>query len=492
MNKILKIGIIFLMAFNTSCLEKFLEEEVYSAIAPSNFYKTEADAIAAVSAVYNNFQIYGDEWWNTGLPFMNITDGSTDIMFLNWFADIENLLYTSGSGDILNLWNWTYNSAQKENLALEQLPNIEMNDELRNRLMAEVKFFRALTYFYAVQFWGDVPLMLQSVQGFDDIEEVSRTSKDQVYDQIFKDLNEAIPVLELSYDASEVGRVTRGAAKALLGKVYLTRGWGGGPANVNTADLQAAVQEFEDLMQAPFTYDLATNVADVYDYTQENTPELGHIFSIQYSTGLGFEGTWLAQNMQALELENAWWGYPAPESWVQGPDGYEIFWEDGWNPIPVDQRLALLWEDYTAMWWFYWCKKWQYDQYLGWAEHPQNLTLIRYADILLAHSEALNELNAAPNAAVVESINKVRARAGVAEYNPGDWTQETFRDEIQDERNRELWGEGHAWFDYVRKGMFVPRMQAAGFDHVTDKFNLLPIPKQEMDNNSNLTQNPGW
>jgi len=490
MNKILKIGIIFLMLINTSCLDKFLEEEVFSDIAPSNFYKTEADAIAAVSAVYNNFQIYGDEWWNTGLPFMNISDGTTDIMFLQWFGEIEGLIFTSGNGDILNLWNWTYNSAQKENLALEQLPNIEMNDELRTRLMAETKFFRALTYFYAVQFWGDVPLMLTSVQGFGDIEEVARTPKDQVYDQVISDLNDAIDDLPLSYNASEAGRITRGAAKALLGKVYLTRGWGGGPANINTADLQAAIQEFEDLMQAPYTYALATNIADVFDYTQENTPELGHVFSIQYSTGLGFEGTWLAQNMQAYELENAWWGYSAPESWVQGPDGYEIFWDGGGNPVPVDLRLEIVWENYN--WWHYWCAKWQYDQYLGWAEHPQNMTLIRWADILLMHSEALNELSPAPDDGVVAGINQVRARAGVAEYIPADWTKESFRDEIQDERNRELWGEGHAWFDYVRKDMFVSRMQADGFDHVTDKFNLLPIPKQEMDNNSNLTQNPGW
>ena len=115
------------------------------------------------------------------------------------------------------------------------------------------------------------------------------------------------------------------------------------------------------------------------------------------------------------------------------------------------------------------------------------------ADILLLHSEILNELNPAPNDQVVESINKVRARANVPLYVAGGWTKETFRDEIQDERNRELWGEGHSWFDYVRKGMFVDRMKAAGFDHVTEKFNLMPVPKQETDNNPNLLpQNPGW
>jgi starch-binding outer membrane protein, SusD/RagB family len=484
--------IFLLLISSTSCMDKFLEEDVYSGIAPSNFYKSQQDAIATVTAVYNNFQVYGNEWWNTGLPFMNVTDAMTDIMFAHWFASMENLTFTSGESDILNLWNWTYNSINKENLALEKLPEIEMNDELRSRLMAEIRFLRALSYFYAVQFWGDLPLILNSIQGFNDIQEVSRDSETEIYAQIISDLNEAIPALPLSYDVENAGRATKGAAKALLGKVYLTRGWGGKPENINTSDLQAALSEFEDLMQAPFTYKLAENIEDVFEYTKENRPDLGHIFSIQYSQGLGFEGTWLAQNMQAMELENAWWGYSAPESWVQGPDGYEIFWQDGWNPVPVDKRLDRLWEDYTQLWWFYWCKKWQYDNYLGWAEHPQNMTLIRYADILLMHSEILNELNASPNEQVVASINLVRERAGVEPYMPAEWTKETFRDEIQDERNRELWGEGHSWFDYVRKGMFVDRMQATGMTNVTEKFNLLPVPKQELDNNPNLTQNPGW
>jgi hypothetical protein len=84
---------------------------------------------------------------------------------------------------------------------------------------------------------------------------------------------------------------------------------------------------------------------------------------------------------------------------------------------------------------FYFSK---YVKYLGWAEHGQNYTLIRYEDVLLMHSEALNELTASPDAEVVAGINLVRARAGVTEYVPGEWTKETFRDEIQNERNVEM------------------------------------------------------
>jgi hypothetical protein len=300
-------------------------------------------------------------------------------------------------------------------------------------------------------------------------------------------------------DAADAGRVTRGAAKTLLGKVFLTRGMGGNPASANASDLQAAVDEFEDLMEAPYTYALAADIRDVFDYTQENTPELGHIFSQQYSQGLGYEGTWIAQNMQAMELEAAWWGYSAPEAWLQGPDGFAHAWEQtglpedsSWYFVPYDDRLLYLFEDYNNMMWRHWCKKWQYESYLGWAEHPQNFTHLRYADVLLMHSEALNELRSAPDAEVVAGINQVRARANVPEYDPANWTRETFRDEIQDERNRELWGECHSWFDYVRKGMLVDRMKAFGIDFIDEDYNLFPIPQQEIDNNPNLSQNPGW
>ena len=503
MKTIKYLGLLLLITLTaTSCMENFLEEEVYSDLSPSNFYTTEADALAAVSAVYNNLQYFGNELWDVGTRFMVVSEATTDIMHCNWYMDSEGYTYSSTAGDFLILWNHCYNTNNKANLVFVKLPGIEMNEDLRERLIAETKFLRALNYFNAVRWWGDIPLILEAVEDFSGIADVSRDPASQVYDQIIQDLDEAIAVLPVSYaDASDAGRVTRGAAKALLGKVYLTRGMGGDPATANTSDLQAAVDEFEDLMASPFTYDLAADIRDVFDYTQENTPELGHIFSQQYSQGLGYEGTWIAQNMQAMELEAAWWGYSAPEAWLQGSDGFASAWEQTglpddstWYFVPYDDRLQYLFEDYNNMMWMHWCKKWQYESYQGWAEHPQNFTQIRFADVLLMHSEALNELRAAPDAEVVEGINRVRTRANVPVYDPANWTKETFRDEIQDERNRELWGECHAWFDYVRKGMLVERMKAFNpdLDFINDDYNLFPIPQQEIENNPSLTQNPGW
>jgi starch-binding outer membrane protein, SusD/RagB family len=493
----MKIKICFLISislgiFLASCNENFLEEEVFDNLAPSNFYRTQADAIAAVSSVYSNFQYFGNEFWDQGNAFMLMADASTNTMKTHWWAEFDNYNYQSTNGMILSFWGHIWDTNNKANAAIGRLPAIQMNEELKSRLIGEAKFLRAYNYFQAVRFWGGLPLILEEIKGFDDIKQVSRATVVQVYDQILSDLNDAIAVLPVDYgDPKQAGRASKGAAKALLGKVYLTRGWNGGPQNINTSDLQKAVVEFEDLMKSPYQYALAENIKDVYNYTKENTPSLGHIFSQQYSEGLGGEGTWIAQNMQANELESAWWGYSAPESWAQGPTGYKHRW-DGSTFVPLDKRLELLFEDYNRMMWFHWCKKWQYSKYLGWAEHPQNYIMLRWADVLLMHSEALNELKTAPDNSVVESINKVRVRANVEPYVPGEWTKQNFRNEIQNERNRELWGEGHIWFDYVRKGMLVDRMKAAGTSNATEKHNLYPIPKQEIDNNPNLTQNDGW
>ena len=488
--------LICLMIFSlSSCMEDFLEEETYSNLQPGSFYKTGADALAAVSAVYNCFQIYGNEWWNAGLAYMNMTDGATDIMYTQWFSAYENYTYNSSDDQIYNLWKWAYFASNTANTAIGRLPGITMDPTLNARLIAEAKFLRALNYFNLVRLFGDVPYISTEIKTYNDIQQVTRTSKAQVYTNIIKDLDDAIAVLPVSYSsASDAGRVTKGAAKALLAKVYLTRGWGGGPSSINTADLQKTVDICNELMAAPYTYNVAADVRDEFDYKKENTPSLGHIFSIQYSTAINFEGSWLAQNMQAMELQNAWWGFSAPESWVQGSGGYQINWVDGWNPVPVDNRLKYLFENYTSLWWYYWCKKWQYERYIGWAEHPQNFTLIRFEDVLLMHSEALNEIKAAPDAEVVASINRVRVRAGVAQYNPAAWTKVTFREEIQNERNREFWGEGHSWFDYTRKGMLVARMTAAGVNPslIGAKNNLYPIPQLEIESNPNLVQNPGW
>ncbi len=467
----------------SACSEDFLTEEVYSSLAPSNFYKTEKDAVASVSAVYNNIQLFGNEFWSQGNAWIIMTMGSTDVMHCFWSGSFENYTFNSSDGNLLSMWRHVYNTNNKANTAIGRLPGIAMDEALKSRLIAEAKFLRAFNYFNAVRWWGDVPLILEETKGFNDIKLVSRTPKADVYAQIIKDLQEAIPGLPVSYSASaDKGRITKGAAKALLGKVYLTRGWNGGAASIITADLQLAVTEFKSLMTSPYTYNLTTNLADEWDYIKENNPALGYIFSAQYSQGQSFEGSWYAQAIQANELQSAWWGYGSPEKWVNGSGGFDKV---------NDKRLTTVWEAYKG--YYYWIKKWRYDKYTGWADHPQNYPYIRYADILLMHSEALNELNASPDAEVVASINLVRNRSGVAPYDPSSWTKDTFREEIQNERNRELWGEGVTWFDYVRKGMLINRMTAFGTANVTSKHNLYPLPQQELDNNPNLgPQNSGW
>ncbi len=185
----------------SSCMDDFLKEEVYSNLAPSNFYKTEADAIATVSAVYNNFQIYGNEWWNAGNAYMCMTDGVTDIMFAHWFTSYETYTYNSSSGEIYDVWKWCYNTNNNANIAIGRLPDIAMDETLKARLIGEAKFLRAMNYFNLVRFWGDVPYIDYEIKGFGDVQLVSRDPQAEVYQNIIQDLQDAIAVLPVSYSS---------------------------------------------------------------------------------------------------------------------------------------------------------------------------------------------------------------------------------------------------------------------------------------------------
>ena len=136
--------------------------------------------------------------------------------------DLEFLRHTSENTFIRDMWNNLYSGIMRANAAINNIPPIVMNEDLKNRLIGEAKFLRALYYFDAVRFWGDVPLVL-NLETIDDAMG-PRISKEEVYEQIILDLSDAAKVLPKSYDDVNLGRATQGAAQILLGKVYLTKG----------------------------------------------------------------------------------------------------------------------------------------------------------------------------------------------------------------------------------------------------------------------------
>ena len=206
--------------FLPSC-ESFLEEEPVDRYVTNNFYSSQSDAVAAINAIYQQlYSIYDRHMFI--LNELPTDDEKNGLGMPNQFLqDLEYNRYNSENQFVREMWQRNYSGISRANTAIEKVPEITMNTLVKNRLIAEARFLRALFYFNLVRFYGDVPLILK-LESIDDAYE-NRASSNQVYDQIIEDLTFAENNLPNSYPAVDIGRVSKGAAKILLGKVYLTR-----------------------------------------------------------------------------------------------------------------------------------------------------------------------------------------------------------------------------------------------------------------------------
>ncbi|HWK04271.1 MAG TPA: RagB/SusD family nutrient uptake outer membrane protein [Puia sp.] len=477
-----------------------LKETPNSIIVASQFYKTQADATAAVNAVYStlnsdpaaDFPIYGRD--------LNLLtgNGSDDQVYApsNTNPDVRALgttTYVAANDRVHKVWQQHYYGISRANVAIDNIPNINFDTTLRSRLVREAKFIRALLYFNIVRFWGDAPLVLHDPTTVDvNSLKTGRTSKDSIYRQIIADLNDATNLPKL-YSGGDIGRVTSGAAHALLAKVYVTR-----------RDWTDALTELQQVITTgtfagttgTYGYDLFAKFLDVFQQATKNGKE--HIFSVQFGTNLG-----AINSTQSLSSAN----FSSFNTAVYPGD------------IPADSTLWKLFDStdsrrsvtfYTSIYNAATGKTVVYPgaprfaKFIDYSLSPLtsqgvsgiNYPVIRYADVLLLYAETLNEINGAPTGDAYAAINRVRARAGVANLTAG-LGQSDFRDSVFLERRKEFIQEGNRWFDLVRRGgtyLYDALKQIPAKTGVALKDTLYPIPQTEIDlvGAKLLTQNPGW
>src|SRR5690349_4868242 len=217
-----KIFYIVLMMFGVmSC--NVLEENPNSFISPTNFYKTKSDAIAAVSAAYaplgvngfvsRNFVILGEITTDNMYPLANNNDR----------VQLDNYVQTSQNVILRETYQNFLIAITRCNVAINRVPKIDMDADLRDRLVAEAKFLRGFYYFQLVQYFGKLPLITTETETLDQVTYPERSEVSAIYAQIIEDLKAAEEVLPVTYAAADYSRATKGAAKAFLAKVYLTR-----------------------------------------------------------------------------------------------------------------------------------------------------------------------------------------------------------------------------------------------------------------------------
>jgi hypothetical protein len=384
------------------------------------------------------------------------------------------------------LWKQSYDAVNASNIVIDRVALIaddKINATVKNRIINEARFLRALHYFNLVRWFGPVPLVLHETTSLKGEElYVEKAPEEAVYAQIIQDLKdaEALP-RAAGYGAGDVGRATSGAAKSLLAKVYLTH-----------KDWQLAADKSKEVIESG-DYGLFADFADVFNTASKNGKE--HIFSAQFRGNFNYQGNSLASRSAANEVPGINGDYA--DALHKGGKLYESFAEGDKRKAvtfvsqmvsPVDGK-AYTFEPHFHKY---------YDASVvgNQGQSSKNLPIIRFAEVLLVYAEALNEANGGPTEQAYRAIDQVRSRAGIAPLQQVAPALDAaaFRDSVFQERRKELVYEYQRWFDLVRRGAdyYVATLKAAGKTLAAPKHLHFPTPQRELNLNPKLKQHPDW
>jgi starch-binding outer membrane protein, SusD/RagB family len=470
----------FLLAALTSC-EDTLDYEVKDRITLENFFQTEDDAVNSVNAVYDALgavDLYRSSLWL-------IQDiGSDDCDALSTWNDpnamqIDRYELQTDNNYLANIWKASYQLIARANLSIDRIPAIDMDDNLKNRLLGEVRFLRAVSYFNLVRMYGDVPLVLTPESNIDAYL-VPRDPSEDVYAQIISDLDSAAEVLPVTYSGLNLGRATRGAALGILAKVYLTR-----------EEWSLAAQKAKDVIDLADqgVYGLWPNFADNFKEANENGQE--SVFEVQFYSAVQEENTRIViSGLPSIFAFPAGVGIILPtddllNSFEAGDHRYESTFFSEYTLFGTQTFDPHIW------------KHWDQNTYSAdkTGQSGANFPIMRYAEVLLMYAEALNEQNQGPTPDAYNAVNaiRIRARNGNDTVLPelSGLSYEEFRAAVWKEKRMETVNEGHRWFDLVRTGRLVERVKAAKGQRANPQPHntVFPIPQRERDLNDKLTQN---
>ncbi len=472
----------------------FLDRQPLDQITQDNFYNSATDADRAVLSIYSVTQginWYGKSWMITEIPSDNTTTGGNDPDF----SPIDNFTISSDNGPNTEFWTEHYRLITLSNQVLQQVPNIEMDADLKNSYLAEARFMRGYSYFDLVRIYGGVPL-IEEVPSIESDLMVERNSVEEVYDFIIEDLQFAVDNLPETRTSSNLGRATRYAAAATLSKVYLTTGNYDGAASLARLVINSGRYRLMDDFGDNFRKDLSDNNAE-------------SIFQIQY-VGCGPIGTgnalqsFFAPWGQGITKNSDGWGSQIPTSpMIDNPGSTvrDIYDENDTRKYHTIMTPGDFYPEINAVDGGYTypvtgasrgninIKKYIIGggPDVCYLTSPQNLHVIRYADVLLSLVEAETAKNGGISVTpdVIDAFNLVRQRAGLSTVSIVRY------DDVFLERRREFAFENKRWFDLLRSGMTLEVMRLHGKS--LDEHNLLfPIPAQEIAINPNLIQNEGY
>ena len=519
--KFLQILVLLPMAFLLNNCSKQLDQVNPNQKTSASFWLNEKDAQNGINATYSTLIEDG--------TFMRMTPALTDARGDDVHSNspwpvLGNMgrfsLGTADPGGYGWAFSDYYEGVNRANQVLDNVPNIKMDADLKTRIIGQAYFLRGLYFFYLVDLFNSVALPLHSATSPKEFY-VTQSTPEQGWNQVISDFTQAVAMLPVSYakvsglDNGNVGRATKGAAMAYLGKALLF--------NKKYAEARDQFKAVIDLNE----YSLVANYADNFSESTENNRE--SIFEVQFSRNVGgTDASWGGEpqpgwgktegravtygargfgftdmqptlsSLNEFQLEKDMNGKDDPRQditlfhnkpglklygklfsvvYANSPndlnDVFTAKYENGGGAYP--DEFALIWR--SAI----------------------NQRLMRFADVLIMYAECLNELN--QTAEAYPYIQQVRSRAGMpdlATVKPG-MNQQQMRDQIAHERYVEFSFEGHRFDDIHRWGWLQDASKMADLKARDPEFNsyvpgreFYPIPQSEIDNNPSFVQNPSY
>ncbi|MDR7130295.1 hypothetical protein J2X69_002643 [Algoriphagus sp. 4150] len=516
-------------------------------LAPENtftdltYWNSEAKAQSVLNTAYS--QMFGsNRFFYDEAASDNAFNGRGDT---EGAASLAAGTYDPSLGRLQGQWSGNYTGIKTCNILLENIDRVpDMNEDNKARMMAEARFIRAFLHFQLMTWFGDVPLIAQDLT-IEEAQIITRTPKEQVLEFIVQELDQVSRILPVRQELPEAerGRITAGAALALKARVHLYEGqW------------QEVVQATEELISGDSygSYGLFPSYEGLFlpqnEYNQEDILSLqyvpqfrtwGQFFDMApLSAGARLNALAPTQELvdsylteDGLPISHPHSGYDEENpyanrdprltatvvyhlyDWENNGARHTIYIKPGTDPDPSAPDEYVPGSSSTTT--GYYTRKYFDPTHLVQFASGLNLMLIRYADILLMHAEAKNELGQMDESTWNLTIQALRNRAGFTasealQFNSG-LAQNEFREIIRNERRVELAMEGLRVFDIRRWGIaedvlngwahgakFGPPSEDNGYLRVNlrsfdpSKHYLWPIPRDERNINPNLTQNPGW
>lgn len=494
---LLLLGLVFM----GSCSKDYITLTPKGQFLTENYYKDRQQAYSGLVAVYDVLRKNAGGFENM-ITMMNAGSddnyagggGATDGAGIQGFSN-----YTINPTIMpVSFWGDHYQGVFRANILLQKLPETPMDVAEKARFTAETKALRAIYYFNLVRMFKNVPLILEPISA-SDINNVTQATPAEVYTQIEKDLNEAIPDLPASLNlATEAGRLTKVAAQAMLGKVYLYDN-----KKTEAAAILAQVNGTTPGQPNQYGNRLLANFADLWVFTNKFNAEslLEAVHTNQSNADWGFWGSSADEGNSASQMVGPRSynrvGTVAPDIYPSGWS-FNVWTQDFYDLIKNDPRFSATVLDVKALaaaGHVTYIEGYQNTGYFlrkmipmksdirtggGSVElnFQQDDYIIRLADTYLLEAEALGGTGARAQAL----LDAVRARVGLTSVP-------VSMNAIKTERRLELAGEGHRFFDLVRWGDAATKLASRGF--TAGKNEIFPIPSRELQG-TKLVQNPNY